>query len=59
MLTIERMDVAVVGGQPALHACSLARKGGVGTLQQRKGAAVALIVIRLRRGSWVAGNVMQ
>ena len=58
MLTIERMDVAVVGGQPALHACSLARKGWVGTLQQRKGR-LSLIVIRLRRGSWVAGNVMQ
>lgn len=43
------MDVAVVGGQPALHACSLGMQGLVGTLQQREGR-LSLVVIRLRRG---------
>ena len=45
------MDVAVVGGQPALHACSFGMQGLglVGTLQQREGR-LSLVVIRLRRG---------
>lgn len=38
---MERMDVAVVGGQPALHACSRARQGLGRDAATEEGAAVA------------------